>query len=179
MTVAIHKCTTKEFFVPDLQSDLLGGSAPVTANYRVILDKDPKISGFFPVTNGKIDPAIGLPFLDSSEGLFFVETVPFSETQFKKRSGYSLWHWRLGHCPKQTIRDTIQHAKGIEELSKESFDKDEQCPACVIGTAHLEIRQRSKEHAKNPLERVYMDMMSSPIPSIAFYNYAFVVVDDA
>ena len=42
VTGAIHKCTTKAFFVSDLQSDLLGGRALVTANYRVILDKDPK-----------------------------------------------------------------------------------------------------------------------------------------
>ena len=83
MTGAIHKCTTKAFFVPDLQSDLLGGRALVTANYRVILDKDPKVSGIFPVTNGGIDPATGLPFIDSSEGLFFVENVLLSETHSK------------------------------------------------------------------------------------------------
>ena len=84
-TGAIPKCTTtsKAFFVPDLQHDLLGGRALVTANYHLILDKDPKISGLFSVTNGKIDPANGLLFLDL-EGLFFVETVPLSETQFKK-----------------------------------------------------------------------------------------------
>ena len=117
VTRAIHKYTTKAFFVPDLQNDLLGERALVTANYRVILDKDPKVSGIFPVTNGEIDPATGLPFLDSSESLFFVETVPLSETQFKNMSGYSLWHWRLGHCPKQTIRDTIPLAKGIKVLS--------------------------------------------------------------
>ena len=78
VTRAVHKCTTKAFFVtvPDLQSDLLGGRALVTANYRVILDKDPKVSGIFPVTNGEIVPATGLPFMDSSEGLFFVDTVP-------------------------------------------------------------------------------------------------------
>ena len=83
VTGAIHKCTTEAFFVPDLQHDLLGGRALVTANYQLILDKDPKISGLFSVTNGKIDPANGLLFLDL-EGLFFVETVPLFETQFKK-----------------------------------------------------------------------------------------------
>ena len=36
--------------------------------------------------NGEIDPATGLPCLDS-EGLFFVETVPISDTQFKNMSG--------------------------------------------------------------------------------------------
>ena len=55
VTGAIHKCTTKAFFVLDLQSDLLGGRALVTANYRVILDKDPKVSGIFSVTNQQLD----------------------------------------------------------------------------------------------------------------------------
>ena len=36
VTGAIHKCTTKAFFVPDLQHDLLGGRALVTVNYPMI-----------------------------------------------------------------------------------------------------------------------------------------------
>ena len=80
---------------------------------KVILDNDPRIAGFFPVTNGDIDPATGPTFLDS-EGFFFVETVPMSATQFKNMSGYALWHRLLGSCPMQTIRDSIPHAKGIE-----------------------------------------------------------------
>ena len=55
-------------------------------------------------------------------------------------------------------------------------DKDEQY---MIGKAHLEISQRSREYAKNPLERVYMDMMSSATPSIEGNNYALVITDDA
>ena len=43
----------RHFFVPDLQHDLLGGRALVTANYLGILDKDPKKWGNFPVTNGE------------------------------------------------------------------------------------------------------------------------------
>ena len=49
----------------------------------------------------------------------------------------------------------------------------------MIGKAHLEIRPRSREHAKHPLEQVYMDIMSSSIPSIERYNYAPVIVDNA
>ena len=49
----------------------------------------------------------------------------------------------------------------------------------MIGKVHLEIRPLSREHAKNPLEPVYMDMMSSPIPSLEGFNYALVIVDDA
>ena len=56
--------------------------------YRVILDTDPRISGIFPVTNGKIDAATGPSFLDS-EGLFFVETVPlYGYLKQNQESGY-------------------------------------------------------------------------------------------
>ena len=65
MTGAIHKSTTKAFFVPDLHHDLLERRGLAIANYRVILDKDPKIFGFFSVTNGEIDAATRLSFLDS------------------------------------------------------------------------------------------------------------------
>ena len=36
--------------------------------------------------------------------------------------------------------DTIPHAKVIEELSKSSFDPNQQCLACMIGKAHQEIK---------------------------------------
>jgi hypothetical protein len=177
-TGAVHKCTTKAYFVPDLEQDLLAGRALINASYRVILDKDPKISGIFPVTNGNIDQATGLPFVDS-EDLFFVETIPLSETQFKSISGYSSWHRRLGHAPMETIRDTIQHSIGLEELTKTTFDREEQCPACMVGKAHLEIRPRSRVHATRPLERVYMDIMSSSVTSMEGYKHALVIADDA
>ena len=48
-----------------------------------------------------------------------------------------------------------------------------------FGKAHLEIRLRSREHAKHPLERVYMDIIPSSIPSIEGYNKALIIVDDA
>ena len=135
VTGAIHQCTIKAYFVPDLEQDLLAGQpgrALINAKYRVILDEDPKISGIFPVTNGTIDQATGLPFVDS-EGLFFVETVPISGTQFKRMSGYPSWHHRLGHATMETIRDTIHHSIGLEELTKEKFNQEEQSPACMLG----------------------------------------------
>ena len=40
----------------------------------------------------------------------------------------------------QTIRDTIPHVKGIEELINASFDPNQQFLACMVGKAHQEIR---------------------------------------
>ena len=60
-------------------------------DYLVNLGKDPRMSGIFSVTDGEIDPATGLPFLDS-EDVFIVETVALSDTQFTNMSGYPLWN---------------------------------------------------------------------------------------
>ena len=131
------------------------------------------------MTNGEKDPATGLPFLDS-EGLFFVETVPISETRFKNMPGYPLEHRRLSHCPMLTIRDTIPHERELRNYQRNPLTKmSTVLHQCMIGKAHLEVRPRSREHAKLPLERVYMDIMSSSIPSMEGYNYALVIVDDA
>ena len=68
---------TKALYAPEqsaeLQQDLLARGARLNASYRVNLDhaSDPRISGFFQETNGDIDPATGLTFLDS-EGLSFL-----------------------------------------------------------------------------------------------------------
>ena len=85
MTGAIQPITT--LYVPGLDQDLLGGRALIKAKYRMVLDEDPTISGIFPVTEGQIDPATGFPFAES-EGLFYVETVPITESKYKSVTGY-------------------------------------------------------------------------------------------
>ena len=76
-------------------------------------------------------------------------------------------------CLVQTIRDTIPRAEGIEdlELSKASFDPNQQFPACMEGKAHQQIRPQSLEHTQLPLERVCMDIMSSLVRCIEGFNY--------
>ena len=170
--------TTKAFYVPGLDQDLLGGRALIKAKYRMVLDEDPTISGIFPVTDGQIDPATGFPFAES-EGLFYVETVPITESKYQTMSGYPLWHRRLSPCAFQTIKDTIPHALGLQEWVKAYFDPNLNCTACMLGKARLQPYPKTKEHAKRPLERVYMDIMSSSVTSIEGYNYALVITDDA
>ena len=40
--------------------------------------------------------------------------------------------------------------------TKNLFDQNQQCQACMIEKAHLEIRPLPREHAKRPLERVFL-----------------------
>ena len=59
------------------------------------------------------------------------------------------------------------------------MEHDTNCRACMIGKAHLQPYPKTKEHAKKPLERVYMDIMTSSVTSIEGYDYALVITDDA
>jgi hypothetical protein len=177
-TGTIRPITTKAFYVPDLEQDLLAGRALIKSKFRITMDEDESISGIFPVVNGEIDPATRFPFADSN-GLFYIETVPISETKYKTMSGFDLWHKRLSHTPRQAIKDTIPHSKGLHELEGLRMTREMDCDSCMIGKAKLQPYPKSKEHARRPLERVYMDIMSSSVTSIEGYDYALVITDDA
>ena len=83
------------------------------------------------------------------------------------------------HCPKRAIKDTIPHSKGLQELEGLRLEHDMDCTSCLVGKAKLQPYPKSKEHAKKPLARVYMDIMSSNVTSIEGYDFALVITDDA
>jgi len=56
-TGTIRPITTKAFYVPELEQDLLGGRALIKSKIRIIMDEDESISGIFPVVKGETDPA--------------------------------------------------------------------------------------------------------------------------
>ena len=173
------KCTTKAFFVPDLQSDLLGGRALVTANYRVILDKDPKVSGIFPVTNGEIDPATGLPFMHSSEGLFFVETVSYYH--YLKRNSKICQDTLYGIGNLVTVQSRqfeIRYRMQRESRNYQRNPSTKMSNARHVWSGKLTLKiDRCQENTRRT--HLYMDMMSSATPSIEGNNYALVITDDA
>lgn len=177
-TGTIRPIRTLALFVPSLEDDLLAGRALIRSKYRIIMDEDESLSGIFPVVKGEIDPATRFPFAES-EGLFYIETIPLSQTKYKTMSGYELWHKRMSHAPIQAIKATIPHSKGLHELEGVRMEHDTNCPACMIGKAQLQPYPKSKEHAKRPLERVYMDIMTSSVTSLEGYDYALVITDDA
>jgi hypothetical protein len=64
-TGAIRSITTKAFYVPDLEQDLLAEGA----SHVQIQDKNGRRSidsGIFPELNGEIHPATGFPIADSN-----------------------------------------------------------------------------------------------------------------
>lgn len=71
VTGSIRPVTTKAFYAPELNQNLLSGRSLINARYRVILDLDPKVAGIFPVVNGQIDAATGIPFADFSRTFLY------------------------------------------------------------------------------------------------------------
>ena len=177
-TATPRAVTTKAFYVKDLKQDLLGGRALVNTGHRVILDQDDSISGVYPVTKGKIDPFNRFEFA-SGKGLFYVKTVPLSASKYSTMSGYCLWHHRMAHVPNATLKLTIEHSDGLEDLVSATFSHDDKCPACMAGKGRQQAYPNEKERATVPLERVYIDSFSSSVVSIEGYSYALVIVDCA
>ena len=162
---SIQPVTTRIFYVPGLEQDLLGGWALIKAKFRIILNNDPDISGIFPVSDGQFYPATGFPFAES-EGLFYLESAIITESKYKSMSGYPLWHRLLSQCSYQTIKDTIPHSLGLHKLEKAHFDLNLKCTACIQEKAHLQLYPTTKGHAKRQLESVYMDIVYSSVTSI-------------
>ncbi len=94
-------------------------------------------------------------------------------------SGYDLWHQRLGNCTNRSIRDTIKHSEGLEDLQSSKYEEHVKCPCCMIGKSTLEDLPKLKNRATEPLaqRKVNMDLFSSSVQSIEGYNYAVVLVD--
>jgi hypothetical protein len=109
----------------------------------------------------------------------YVETIQISKTKYKTISGYGLWHKGLSNASIQSVKATIAHSKGLQDLEGILMEHDLNCIACMIGKVQLQPYPGSKEHVKRPLERVYMDIMTSLITSVERYNYALIIIDDA
>jgi hypothetical protein len=65
-TGAIRPITTKAFYVPDLEQDLLAGRGLIMSKFWIIMDEDQSIAENFPVVNNEIDPATRFPFAHSN-----------------------------------------------------------------------------------------------------------------
>jgi hypothetical protein len=148
-TGSIRPVKTRALYVRELKQDLLGGKALTNTNYRIILDSDEGIAGVYPkADDGSIDPANSFPFVsEHSESLFHLRIAKISEQKYAKLSGYDLWHRRLGHCPNESIRKSIAHSIGMDELKKARFDSHEKCPACAMGKSQRNNLSPRKERA--------------------------------
>ena len=159
----------------DLKQDQLESRALVNAGHSMIFDRDDSISGVYPFTKGSIYPVTRLEYVPGS-GLYCLRTIQLSATKYSTMSGYSLWPLLLAHVPNATLRMTIEHSKGLEDLESASFSQDNKCPACMMGKGSLHPHPNEKERATRPLKRVNMDSFSSHVTSIEGYNHALIIV---
>jgi hypothetical protein len=63
----------------------------------------------------------------------------------------------------------------LEDLVGKKYQKDQKCPACMIGKSTLENYWGLKEPATRPMAVVHMDIYSSSIPSIEGYNHSLIL----
>ncbi len=87
---------------------------------------DPEQSGVYAVINNKINKSKWFPYVSEHSIFFYLKLEQMKTRQFKKQSGYELWHWRLAPS-NQTIRDTIKWAIGLESLKMITFETHVKC----------------------------------------------------
>jgi hypothetical protein len=78
--------STLAFYVRELKQDLQEGGALVKANCRVILDKDPDVSGIYPVAcDETVNPTNSFPFVSKySELRFILQITAISAQNMRK-----------------------------------------------------------------------------------------------
>jgi hypothetical protein len=79
--------------------DFLGGKSLNQENIRVILDKDPEISGVYPPDENYEEHCHeSFGFINEQArptDLYYLQTEEMDWTKFDHHSGYDLWHRRL------------------------------------------------------------------------------------
>jgi hypothetical protein len=167
VTGTIRPIKTKALFIPEHTEDLLGGRTLMKSRSWM---KMIQCQEFFQWLKVKLIRPLDF-LLAESEGMFYVVTIPISETKNKTMSSYGVWHKRLSHALIQSIKATIAQLKGLQDLEGIRMEHDLNCTACMIEKAQFQPYPGPKGHAKQPLERVYMDIMMSLITSIEGYYY--------
>jgi hypothetical protein len=81
----------------------------------------------------------------------------------------------MRHCSHQSIKATIFHATGLEEMENKKVD----CASCMVAKATLQPNPHRKDRAVLSLERVYMDLLSCGVTSLEGYDHTIVITDDA
>ncbi len=145
-------------------------------NIRVILDDDPDICGLDPLTKDKErNYQDSIEFIGEPTDLFYLQTEEMDWTRFNAATGYEVWHQRLGHVQFLNIEQTIQHSIGFESLVGKKYQKDHQCPSCMIRKSTLENYPGSKEPDSRPMALVYMGVYLSSVTSMEGYNHALII----
>ncbi len=114
---SIHPIVTPVNYFKSLMQDLRGRRAHVKANYRVLLDKDPDISGMYVETDVAIDTA-------NSFSLLHVLKLAFLSPDFRCFRSKNMSRRLDNHfgtndyhiAPKKDINKTIPHALRMNDL---------------------------------------------------------------
>ena len=130
----IHAIEVDALIVPSLKQDLIGGRALTNnLNFQIILDQDPNVAGIYPRFNGELcSVEQSIPFISDDSYFFRLKTLQLRQHSFLKKTGFDLWHRRLGHVANESILRTVEHSFGISNLPKK-VPRGVSCPDCMIG----------------------------------------------
>jgi hypothetical protein len=173
----LQKITTSAYIVPDLQTDLIGCKNLTKSGYRIILDKDPEISGIYQEgPDGTYPQELSFGF-DVRDDLYVLTTYCSSDA-FKVGNGYSIWHERLSHTEHRAIRRSIPFTIGLESLKGQKVD-GHVCSGCMVGKAQRNPLPGISTTDYEPMEQVHWDLVTATTRSLEGYHYALLLVDKA
>jgi len=173
----LQKIELSAYIVSDIRTDIIGCKILTDQGFRIILDRDPKISGVYPRgENGEYDISESFAF-QPREDLYVLEVFQ-SRDAFTMEKGYGLWHERLSHTEQKAIKKSIEFTIGLEGL-KDQQPTDLPCLDCMIGKAQRNARPGPLSRRFPPMGQVHWDLVSATEPSIEGYIYALILIDKA
>ena len=109
-----------------------------------------------------------------------METVTITESKYNlcQAIHFGIGNYSTAQCAYRMIKNTIPQ-KHYSEPGKAHFGTNLKCTACMLGKARLQPYPKTEIHAKRPLERIYIDIVSSSVTSIEGYDCALVITDDS
>ncbi len=138
----------------------------------MIHDKDDMESRVYAGINRKIDTAKSFAFMSEHSIFLYLKTEQMNAQQFKKQSGYELWHRGMAQSTNQNIRESISCTRGMEimeSLIGQRYELHVKCPSCMIGKATIEDFLSLKGKVALPLYQMNIDSFSPSVKSVERY----------
>ena len=93
------------------------------------------------------------------------------------RQDYVLWHYRMGHCSRNTLCHALDHVSGIPKL--EITFKDPLCHGCLLGKAHEQPFPPLDSRGDKSLDLVHTNLCKFPIRSQTQHTWMMTFLDNS
>src|SRR3981081_4688720 len=89
---------------------------------------------------------------------------------------YVLWHHRMGHVSKNSLRHLLENTSGPESFKIP--EKEPICPGCAKGKMTQKSFTPSLSRATRAFELLHIDLVTMPVLSYHKYKYVLTILDD-